>query len=93
MKKTRIGMVLVIFLTIWAIFMNTKTVGAPALTYVYSESMEPLIQVNDGFFVALTMKSEVERCRSTTDGGLMSYSLFVADILTQRQEESLLSMQ
>lgn len=59
MKKTRIGMVLVIFLTIWAIFMNTKTVGAPALTYVYSESMEPLIQVNDGFFVVPTMKSEV----------------------------------
>ena len=59
MKKTRIGMVLVIFLTIWAIFMNTKTVGAPALTYVYSESMEPLIQVNDGFFMLPTVKSKV----------------------------------
>jgi signal peptidase len=33
--------------------------GAPILTYVYSNSMEPLIKVNDAFFVWPTNKLEV----------------------------------
>lgn len=41
------GLVLLMIL----IGISTGTTGAPTLTYVYSDSMVPLIQVNDGFLV------------------------------------------
>lgn len=45
-KGALLGMLLVTVL-----LMVARTSGAPILTYVYSNSMEPLIKVNDAFFV------------------------------------------
>ncbi|MDF2822256.1 MAG: signal peptidase [Clostridiales bacterium] len=50
MKKIIIG-------ALFGLLLFTK--GAPVLTYVYSESMEPIIGVNDGFIVMPTNKYKV----------------------------------
>lgn len=41
------GLILLVIL----VGISASTTGAPTLTYVYSDSMVPLIQVNDGFLV------------------------------------------
>lgn len=51
MKKLLAGVLIGILLAIVVVTVGANTNGAPALTYVYSDSMEPLIQVNDGFLV------------------------------------------
>jgi signal peptidase I len=49
MKKLFYGVLIGIVLLIAVISVNTKSNGTPILTYVYSNSMSPLIKVNDAF--------------------------------------------
>lgn len=51
MKKYIYGALIGILLAIVMLSVGADTNGAPVLTYVYSNSMEPLIKVNDVFFV------------------------------------------
>ncbi len=51
MKKIMYGALIGFICIIILLFTGTNTFGAPILTYVYSESMEPLIKVNDAFLV------------------------------------------
>ncbi len=51
MKKILYGALLGLILIIFMFRLGSKTSGAPILTYVYSNSMEPLIKVNDAFVV------------------------------------------
>lgn len=51
MKKMIYGALLGLISAIIILFAIGRTNGAPVLTYVYSNSMEPLIKVNDAFLV------------------------------------------
>ncbi|NLK27861.1 MAG: signal peptidase I [Clostridiales bacterium] len=51
MKKILYGALLGLILITFLFTLGSKTSGAPILTYVYSNSMEPLIKVNDAFLV------------------------------------------
>lgn len=51
MKKLIYGALIGILVTFLLLGTGAFTKGAPLLTYVYSNSMEPLIKVNDGFLV------------------------------------------
>ncbi len=51
MKKLMNGALLGLVIAVFILMASTYTNGAPILTYVYSNSMEPLIKVNDGFIV------------------------------------------
>ncbi|MDF2541560.1 MAG: signal peptidase [Herbinix sp.] len=51
MKKRIYGAFIGIFIVIAILNFGSNTNGAPVLTYVYSNSMEPLIKVNDAFIV------------------------------------------
>lgn len=50
-KKVIYGALLGFIFVVVLFRMGSKTSGAPILTYVYSNSMEPLIKVNDAFIV------------------------------------------
>ena len=49
MKKIINWAFTILFSILILMYVGTVAVGAPSLAYVYSESMEPLIKVNDGF--------------------------------------------
>ncbi len=51
MKKYIFGALFGLILAAAMMFFGANTNGAPVLTYVYSDSMEPLIKVNDAFLV------------------------------------------
>jgi signal peptidase len=51
MKKLLYGALIVIALALVSLSIRSVIAGAPVLSYVYSESMEPVIMVNDGFIV------------------------------------------
>jgi signal peptidase I len=51
MKKIFYGALIGFITALVIISVNAETGGAPILTYVYSNSMEPLIKVNDAFIV------------------------------------------
>ncbi len=51
MKKYVFGALFGFLLAAAMLFYGANTMGAPLLTYVYSNSMEPLIKVNDAFLV------------------------------------------
>lgn len=51
MKKIIYGALFGLILVIVILSVGANTNGAPVLTYVYSNSMEPLIKVNDAFLV------------------------------------------
>lgn len=59
MKKSIYGALFGLILAIVIFSAGASTNGAPVLTYVYSNSMEPLIKVNDGFIVWPTTKWQV----------------------------------
>lgn len=49
--KKKYGFILISTFFLLGSWVMSVSIGAPALTYVYSSSMEPSIPVNDGFFV------------------------------------------
>jgi signal peptidase len=51
MKKLIYGALFGLLLTVVVLTVGANTNSAPVLTYVYSNSMEPLIKVNDAFIV------------------------------------------
>lgn len=51
MKKVTNGALIVMILLIVGLTVGAYTNGAPSLVYVYSNSMEPLIKVNDAFLI------------------------------------------
>lgn len=51
MKKVTLAVSIVFAILIIGIIAGAYTKGAPSLVYVYSDSMEPLIKVNDAFVV------------------------------------------
>ena len=59
MKKYVYGALLGLFIAVVMLLYGANTMGAPILTYVYSDSMEPLIRVNDGFLVWPAKEYEV----------------------------------
>ncbi|HWT76465.1 MAG TPA: signal peptidase I [Mobilitalea sp.] len=59
MKKFMNGALFGLALAVIFIFAGTYTKGAPILSYVYSNSMEPLIRVNDAFIVLPVSKPQV----------------------------------
>lgn len=50
-KKYIYGALISFVIVMGIIYANVQTKGAPVLTYVYSNSMSPLIKVNDAFLV------------------------------------------
>ena len=59
MKKIINWTFTILFSIVILMYVGTVSVGAPSLAYVYSESMEPLIKVNDGFVVLPAMDFKV----------------------------------
>lgn len=59
MKKILIGALFGIILAVFILSVGANTRGAPVLAYVYSNSMEPLIKVNDAFIVWPTDRLQV----------------------------------
>lgn len=59
MRKYLYGALIGIILAIVMLSVGANTNGAPVLTYVYSNSMEPLIKVNDAFLVWPAKKLQV----------------------------------
>ncbi|MFT4146152.1 MAG: signal peptidase I [Mobilitalea sp.] len=59
MKQLLYGALIGLILILAVISVRAKTNGAPILTYVYSNSMEPLIKVNDAFLVCPVKKLAV----------------------------------
>ena len=59
MKKLIYGALIGLIFVFVIINYGASTNGAPVLTYVYSNSMEPLIKVNDAFIVWSSHKLQV----------------------------------
>jgi signal peptidase len=59
MKKLIYGALFGLILTVVMLTVGANTNSAPVLTYVYSNSMEPLIKVNDAFIVLPAKQLEV----------------------------------
>lgn len=59
MKKIIYGALIGLLIAIVMLSVEAGTSGAPILTYVYSNSMEPLIKVNDAFIVRPASKLKV----------------------------------
>lgn len=59
MKKIINGALIGITIAICILYAGARTEGAPILTYVYSDSMEPLIKVNDAFIIWPSSSYEV----------------------------------
>lgn len=51
MRKLITGVIFVFVAFLSFLLISANTIGAPSLAYVYSESMEPTIHVNDAFLV------------------------------------------
>ncbi len=78
MKKIIYGALVGFIVAIMIVSIGAKTTGAPILTYVYSDSMEPLIQVNDAFLVLPVFQYQV--------GDIITYRPVVlnAEFITHR---------
>lgn len=59
MKKIIVGTLIGLLLVIISLTVGASASGVPHLVYVYSDSMEPLIKVNDAFIVVPSKKLKV----------------------------------
>lgn len=81
MKKIINWAFTILFSILILMYVGTVAVGAPSLAYVYSESMEPLIKVNDGFVILPAMDFKV--------GDIIVYrpAVLEAELITHRVVE------